>query len=127
MVGLTESTGYEYAAGFGSRVVGYGEDSWTQYSATVQAQKSHMFGAVVFMPKGYRAMMSTSGYVLRIHSHGLSFDAVGNAISANEMDKKYKALGIGARIQPNVSRQNRHNFLTKTEKQGVIWPRRRMA
>jgi RHS repeat-associated protein len=110
MLQHTEKTGYEFVAGFGKRVVGSGAESWTQYAAIVQTQGSHIFSAVVYMPSGYEHMMSSSGYVLRIHTHGLSRDAKDDYIPMNEMDKKYKAIPGSSRINPNVPNQRRNVF-----------------
>lgn len=92
------------------RVVGSGDESWTQYAAIVQTQRSHIFSALVHMPSGYEKMMSTSGHELRIHTHGLSRSADGMPIPMNAMDKKYKAIGGSSRINPNVPNQRRSAF-----------------
>jgi hypothetical protein len=109
IIAHTEKTGYEFVAGIASRA----DESFIdgrQYGAILQTQESHIFSAVTQIPVGFNAMMSTSGDVLRIHSHGLSKDKFGNRIRANDRDMKYLPLGGGSKIPPSVPLQDRFNF-----------------
>ena len=110
LVDLAKQTGFEHTISFGSRNDPTFKDG-RQYGGWIQTQRSHVFSVAVYRAKGYTPLHNTSGYELRLHSHGYSEDAMGKGISANDMDIAYKPrTGSGRNTRPMVPNQDRYHF-----------------
>ncbi|MBO9661427.1 RHS repeat-associated core domain-containing protein [Dokdonella sp.] len=109
LVRYAEETSYKHVSALAYR----DDDSYIekmQYAGIVETQGSHIFSAATQIPVGFKPMKSTFGGVLRIHSHGLSFNADGGRIRANEIDMKYLPPSSGSKTPPYVPKQDRYLF-----------------